>query len=78
VLDDLAVSIEAKDVDARIVVDARPLLVAVEHHVVVLGDSAPNLDVLPGVFASLRSKYSMKASLPSATPGLCWRYSAPA
>jgi hypothetical protein len=51
VFDDLAVVVEPEDVDTRIVVVARPVLVAVENHVVVLGDGAFHVDPLAGVFA---------------------------
>ena len=49
VLDNLAVLVEAEDVDPSPVVVARPVLEAVQDHVGILGDHAPDLDSLTGV-----------------------------
>jgi len=49
VLDDLAVAAEAEDVDSGLVVIAGPLLEAVEHDQVAVGDCAHELDRLAGV-----------------------------
>jgi hypothetical protein len=49
VLDDLAVAVEAEDVDARVILVAGPVLVAVEDRKVALGYSALELDPLCGV-----------------------------
>ena len=48
-LDDLAVCIEAEDVDACVVVIAGPVLEAVQHHQVTLGHAATELDTLAWV-----------------------------
>ena len=52
VLDDLAVSIETEDVDARPLTVIRPVLLAVEHHVVPFREDPPELDTLPRVLLS--------------------------
>src|SRR2546427_6477029 len=52
VLHDSALCIEPKDVHARSVVAVRPLLVAVENHIVPLADHAPEFDPLAGILAT--------------------------
>jgi len=49
----------------------RPLLMAVQHDEIGLGDHALEVHPLAGYSRTTLSKYSMKACLPSATPGLC-------
>ncbi len=48
-LHDLAVGVEAENIDPRPVSVVRPVLIAVEHHVVAFGDHAPELDPLAGI-----------------------------
>ena len=78
VLDDLPVRVEPEDVDARVVVGAWPGLMAVQDDVVAFREGPDEVDVLAGYSSAMRSKYWMNASLPSATCGLCCRYSSPA
>jgi hypothetical protein len=55
VLNDLAIAIQAQDVDACPVTIIRPVLVAVEHYDRPFSEGAAELDALAGVLAS-RSK----------------------
>jgi hypothetical protein len=52
VLDDLAVLIEAEDVDAGVFVVTGPDLVAMQNHIVVFGYHPLELDALAGIFVS--------------------------
>lgn len=49
VLDYLAVVIESEDIDASPVCVAGPMLIAVQDHMVALGDNPAELDVLPRI-----------------------------
>jgi hypothetical protein len=71
VLHDLSSVIQPKDVDPGPVLIAGPMLKAVQDDVVALGDDATELDAFVRILRAMRSKYSMNASLPSATLGLC-------
>ena len=71
-LDDLAVLVEAEDVDARVLLVARPGLTAVQDDIVALRECSFELDALARVLTRIRSKCSTNGSLPSATCGLCW------
>jgi hypothetical protein len=53
---DLPVRVEAKDVDARPIAIAWPLLIAMQHHVVAFGDYAFEFDAFPGYSRAIRSK----------------------
>src|SRR5260221_14130955 len=50
-LDDLARLGQAEDVDPGIILVPRPMLEAVKDHVIALGQDAPELDALAGIFA---------------------------
>jgi hypothetical protein len=56
VLDDLAVAVEAEDVDSRVVLATGPALVAVQDDEVALGDRALELDALAGYSRAIFSK----------------------
>ena len=71
VLDDVAIVVEPEDVDPRPVGLPWPRLVAVQDDVRALG-ARFTWTRLSGHSVAMRSKNAMKASLPSATPGLCW------
>jgi hypothetical protein len=72
VLDDLAVLIQAKNIDPGPITFPWPLLVAVQDDEIPLSDSSFEFDPLAGYSLAIRLKYSVKAALPSATAGLCW------
>ena len=69
--DDFAVLIEAKNVNPRPIVIARPLLKTMQHYIVALSNDALEVNAFSGVLFAIRVKYSTNASLPSATAGLC-------
>jgi len=52
VFDDLAVVIEPKDVDPRPIAVPRPLLIAVQHDEVIVGQNSPEFNALAGILAS--------------------------
>ena len=49
-LDDLAIAVEAEDIDAGIVVVAGPVLLAMQHDKVAIGKGALDLDSFPWPF----------------------------
>lgn len=69
-LDDLAISVEAKDVDPGMVFTAWPVLEAVEDYAMPFRNGVLHFD--PFARRAIRSKYAMNPSLPAATGGLCW------
>ena len=70
--DDLSVVIQSEDVDSCPVAVLWPMLVAVQDDELAVRQHATELDALARILRAIRSKYSMNASLPSATTGLCW------
>ena len=78
VLYNLSRVIQPENVDANPITIAGPFLQAMQRHVIALGDDAFEMNALAWITPGLSSKYSMKPSLPSFTPGLCWMYTGPA
>ncbi len=76
-LDYLAFIIQAEDVDARPVVVAPPLLVAMQDYIIAFSEDALELDALARIVFRHPLEISMKACFPSATAGLCWMYRSP-
>ena len=66
---DPSLLVEAKDVHARVVVIARPVLVALEDDEVALLDRPLELNPLAGEIAAMRSKYSISGSATVASEG---------
>jgi hypothetical protein len=71
VLDNLPVVIDSEDVNPGPITVVRPVLKVMQHHEVAIGQDAAELHAFAWYSRAIRSKYSMNASLPSATTGLC-------
>ena len=77
-LDDLAVVVDAEDVDASPVGVAGPLLITVQHDELPFRDRALELDALAGIVARGIFEIIDETLLAVGDSGLCWMYSAPA